>query len=282
MAPDGGVPHTFPPPLERAWPVLNGRVQTRSLEAHVVDHCNLSCAGCCSLSPALPPRFTRPEDLARDLDLAKKTVAPRVFKLVGGEPLLHPEVVALARVARRSGVAPEVSLTTHGFLLERAPDALFDALDALTVSLYPRPALPEDAIAHITARARAHGVRLNWKRQDHFVTMDRAARCEDPEENRRVWDRCWLRERCHLVRDGYFYACTRPVHFGSYHGAAFDPRGDGVPLEPTDSALPRVLAYLSRPEPLAACALCLGGDAPLAPHRLLSRAELLALRGGRG
>jgi len=275
------VAHRFPPPLDGHYPLVDGRVQTRALEAHVVDHCNLTCAGCCSLSPALPARFDDPATLARDLTRAARVLAPRVFKLVGGEPLLHPELAALAAAARASGIAPRVSITTNGLLLARAPDAVWAAVDAVTVSLYPRVGPSDDERARLTARAAEHGVALNWKRQDHFVAMDRASPCDDPAENAAVFNRCWIRERCHLLRDGVFYTCTRPAHFRSYLGAARELSGDGLPLHDGPSLRDELLAYLTRPEPLAACSLCHGGDAPLTPHRLLTRAELTRLRGAR-
>lgn len=271
-----GRTHRFPPPLEHAYAVEGGRVKTRSLEAHVVDHCNLTCAECCSLSPLLPPRVTAPAELARDLALAAAVLAPRVFKLVGGEPLLHPEIVELARVARRSGIAPRVSLTTNGLLLPRMPDALWEQLDALTVSRYPAPALSAAQVAAIEAKAARSCVRLNWKRQDAFVTMSRPAPRGDEAETAAIWARCWLRERCHLVRDGRFYTCTRPVHLQTWLGPAHDLAGDGIPLA---GATPDILlTYLRREAPLAACARCAGGDAPLSPHRLLPAAELRRLR----
>ncbi len=263
--------HVFPPPLERSYVVVDGRVRTRLLEAHVVDHCNLSCAGCCSLSPLLPNRLTPVDALAADLRGARRVLAPRVFKLVGGEPTLHPDIVELLRVARASEIAPKVSLTTNGLLLPRMPDAFFEAVDALTISLYPAPALPRAGIDAIVERARRFDVALNWKRQDRFVRMDRPARCADVDENRRVYDACWLRERCHLVKDGVLFSCTRPPHFASLDGGSADD--DGLVLD-DDVDAARVVAYLLRPEPLAACARCFGGAAESGPHRQMRRDEV--------
>ena len=106
---DAGRAHRFPPTLDLDYPIVSGRVRTRSLESHVVDHCNLTCDECCSLSPWLPRWSVSPDDLARDLTLAARVLAPSVFKLVGGEPLLHPDLVELVHVARRAEVAPRIS-----------------------------------------------------------------------------------------------------------------------------------------------------------------------------
>ncbi|MDP2341967.1 MAG: radical SAM protein [Deltaproteobacteria bacterium] len=274
--------HVFPPKLVGRYDVVDGRVQTRSLEAHVVDHCNLKCAECCSLSPLLPPWFADPKDLAADLDAAAAVLAPGLFKIVGGEPTLHPELVELVRVARRSKIARAVSVTTNGLLLDRLPDALWQAVDALTISLYPAPALSSSSTEVIEAKARQFDVKLNWKKQDEFVRMNRQDAggkgiCVDDDENQRVYDACWLRERCHILRDGRFFTCTRPPHFHSWfqsRGAESEFNDDGLALK--GSSVDDVVAYLKRPHPLKACAHCHGGSAPMGPHRQMTRDEVRA------
>jgi hypothetical protein len=119
---------------------------------------------------------------------------------------------------------------------------------------------------------------VSWKTQDRFVVMSLPQRREDRAETAAVYERCWLRERCHLVHDGRFYTCTRPVHFHALLGDREDFTEDGFPLEAAPERLEGLLAHLRRELPLAACAHCAGGDAPMAPHRLLTPAELKPLR----
>ncbi len=115
-----------------AYAIEHGRLLTWALEAHAVDHCNLRCVHCCTLSPRLAERFLDPRELERDLALAARVLRPAIFKLTGGEPLLHPGLTELLDVARASGISPQLSLTTNGLLLERQPDALFERLDRPT------------------------------------------------------------------------------------------------------------------------------------------------------
>ncbi len=268
--------HQFPPPLDRMYRIANGRIVTRSLEAHVVDHCNLTCAECCSLSPHLPAWQVSPADLAEDLARAREILAPSTFKLVGGEPLLHPDLVELVAIARRSGVAPKVSITTNGLLLGRMPDALWEGIDALTISVYPRPALSPDAIELIESRAAQFGVALNWKHQNEFVVMNRTEPTTDAAATHAIFADCWIRERCHMVRGGRFYTCTRPPHFQAYHRGEIDFTDDGLALATADRDT--MLSYLTREHPLQACAHCLGGSGAMVPHRLLTRDELVRRR----
>ncbi|WP_408734028.1 radical SAM protein [Paraburkholderia bannensis] len=270
--------HVFPPPMERHYRVQNGRVQTRSLEAHIVDHCNLTCAECCSLSPLLPEWYAQPDALANDLRMAAKVLQPGVFKLVGGEPLLHPAIVDIVACVRDTGIAPMVSVTTNGLKLGDMADAFWQAVDALTISLYPKPRLAPDLVAHIESQAARFDVRLNWKVQDTFTVMNRAQPSADRAEAQRIYHDCWIRERCHMVRDGMFYTCTRPAHFHTLFKGTQDFRADGLALRDDAGMLDAMLAYLQRETPLEACLHCHGGSAPQAPHRVLKRIEVETLK----
>ena len=270
--------HVFPPPLERHYRVHDSRVQTRSLEAHVVDHCNLTCAGCCSFSPLLPAWFASPDSVAEDVHKAAKVLKPRVFKLVGGEPLLHPQLGEMIRCVRESRIAPTLSVTTNGLKLHEMPDTFWQAVDALTISLYRRPRLSSALITHIEMQARRFGVHVTWKVQDVFTTLDRAHACTDLDETRRIYHDCWLRERCHMIRDGMFYTCTRPPHFHTLYKGTVDFQADGLPLRDDNSMLDALLAYLQRETPLTTCLHCLGGNAPVAPHRVMKRTEVERLK----
>lgn len=247
---------------------------TRSLEVHVTDHCNLTCADCCSLSPFLAPWFMPADQLARDLAVAKTVLRPTWFKLVGGEPLLHPGLLELLDVARASGVAEIVSVTTNGVLLPRMDEGFWRRVDHVTLSVYPRPKI---ALEQIRETASRFGVPLNVKVQDQFEELTLAAPRADDAETARIFEVCWLRDRCHMIRDGRFYLCTRPPHF-----AAFDARkglrlaGDdeGVALSPRPSLAEELAAYLNRDIPIASCERCLGGTGARHPHRLLGRQEL--------
>lgn len=250
-----------------------GRIQTRALEVHIVDHCNLRCHACCSLSPYLPRWFIDPADLDRDLRLARGAIAPQFLKLVGGEPSLHPALDECLEIARNSAIAPVVSVTTNGFLLPRASARFWQLVQALTVSLYPQPRLPGETIALIEKRAAEHNIPINWKRQNEFVQMD-VTGPHDTAVTREIYEECWLRRRCHMVSHGRFYTCTRPPHFDTFHGPGFGYRDDGLILDAEPNMAQRIKTYLQRPEPLKACSICRGGNAPVAPHRQMSVSEV--------
>lgn len=254
--------------------VSEGRLLTRSLEVHVTDHCNLRCRQCCSLSPFLPPWFVEPDAMRRDLLLAKRVLAPRFFKLVGGEPLLHPRLLDCLRIAREVDIAPIVSVTTNGLLLGKMPDEFWTLLQHLTLSLYPQPPFPDELLRHVHAQAERHDVALNVKHQDQFQEITLSEPRTDEVDNRRIFAECWLRHRCHMIRDGWFYSCTRPAHFDTFYHTTDFSRADGVRLHDGPTLVEEIRELLERDEPLKSCELCVGGDGPRFPHRQLTRLEV--------
>ena len=259
--------------------IENGRILTRSLEIHVVDHCNLRCAHCCSLSPVSDDALVSAEELRHSLGLAKSALSPQRLKLVGGEPLLHPELIACMEGARESEIAKSVSVTTNGFLLPKMQDRFWELIDHMTVSLYPKPSLAEKTIQFIREKAEENEVEVNWKTQNSFVKMDRPEADHLGIETRAVYTDCWLRRSCHLLAGGRFYTCTRPAHMHAVAGLEDSPfKEDGVLLEGAGSLRERIYDYLISRKPLASCALCFGGDAAEEAHSQLEPKEVIAER----
>ncbi len=254
--------------------IIDGKIKTRSLEVHIVDHCNLSCAECCSLSPFLPKRFVLPEEMEHDLLLAGKVVAPTYLKLVGGEPLLHPQLLECLRVAKRLELAEIVSVTTNGLLIGEMPDEYWDLIDAMTLSIYPAPKLKDAVMKEIEKKSNQFNVLLNIKYQPEFSTMTHWNPAVDHESKQAIFSDCWLRERCHIVDKGRFYMCTRPPHFHTLFRGKKSFHDDGIVLHTKDTLRDEIYQYLTHEKPLNACLYCFGGNAKKAPHRALNRREI--------
>ncbi len=271
------------PELSRAYEVdPDGRVAVESVELHVVEHCNLRCAQCCNVSPYLPERAMSVAEVRATCERLREVVRPDVLKIMGGEPLLHPDVGGLLRAVRESGVAPRIRLFTNGLLLRTLDDDAFAALDELTVSSYASAPLRPELVAETEERARRFDVVLNLKPVDTFSTvLSREAR--SGPEAQAAYDACWLRHRCLVVREGVFYKCTRAAYHADYHArvdlegrdadAETTQRSLGIPLASPDFAV-RLASYLGSAEKLESCTHCHGSSGPLAPHVQLRKRDV--------
>ena len=134
--------------------IQNGKVHTKRLEINVVHHCNLSCLGCSHLSPRLPKYFLSPDRLSHDLSILSKYCRPEFISLLGGEPLLHPDLIEIINVVRSSGISDRIRVVTNGRLLHKMPDQFWKDVDEVHVSLYPSHPIKVKDLAVIQAHAR--------------------------------------------------------------------------------------------------------------------------------
>ncbi len=100
----------------------------RVLVIHLADHCNLNCAGCARFAPLAPPTFCDLEKLEKALQrMTSIRLFVRHIDLMGGEPLLHPNVIEAFRIVRQRFPGKLIRLVTNGLLLPKMPPAFFDA-----------------------------------------------------------------------------------------------------------------------------------------------------------
>ncbi len=198
-------------------------------------------------------------------------VRPQFLKIVGGEPLLHPQLEELLVTAHELQVGARIQLTTNGILLRQLTPRSWDSIQMLSVSLYPEPALPKDLIRYVAKEAARRNIEVSWKMQDKFTCLDRTTLATH-EEATGTFAGCWIRHRCNSIKNGRFYSCTRPQYIQKF--AADGPlfAEDGVPVHVEDAAAlaARIREHLVQTEPLHSCFLCNGGQAPLDTHRQLS------------
>lgn len=120
---------------------------SRPIAAHlyVTEKCNLRCGYCTEYDNAVPTPSL--EVLRRRIDRIRELGCLRVG-LQGGEPLLHPEIAAVVRHVKESGMG--CSLATNGFLLteetvrrleEAGLDDLHVSVDRLTETAESRKCL---------------------------------------------------------------------------------------------------------------------------------------------
>jgi organic radical activating enzyme len=261
------------------YPIVDGRVQTRALEYHITDHCNLRCDHCCSFSPILKKWLADPVAFREDLIAVRRVVRPEFLKIVGGEPLLHPALEELLVTAHELQVGARIQLTTNGILLRNLTPRSWDCIQMLSVSLYPEPALPRDLIRYVAREAARRNIEVSWKMQDKFTCLDRTV-LATRDEARDTFADCWIRHRCNSIKNGRFYSCTRPQYIQKF--AADGPlfAEDGIPVHVEDAAVlaATIREHLTQTEPLHSCFLCNGGQAHLDTHRQLNPQAIRAKR----
>ena len=261
--------------------------QVKKLEYNVAHHCNLRCDHCDHLSPFFTARDAdynssiSPENFARELASLAPHLHTERFLILGGEPLLQKRIAEFLAVLRQSGITDQIVLVTNGFLLEKQPDALFKAVDKITISHYTSRPLAEDVISRIRVRCEAAGVELEIFRQPRFSMSVAGEKNPDVRQVDEIFQTCavaWS-QRCYAIQDGYIYRCSRAPFLGyRLHQEGRVDRDfhkeDGLKLRDDPGFGERLRNYFESSTPLKSCSYCLGSVGKRVEHRQIDRDEI--------
>ena len=229
-------------------------------ETDIVGHCNLNCKCCNHFSPLVERDFVSTEvferDFARLSELAGRN--NENIDLMGGEPLLHPEITQLVGIARRYFDGP-IRIVTNGILLEKMGADFWEACREnrirIVVSSYP---VKLDH-GRIRALAREHSVKLTVRMQ--FSNKHQWCRLpKDREGKQDIIDNinlCLVANFCIFLRDGKLSTCCLPLVIDRYNGYFNEnievTENDFIDIHKTGS-IDEVYRFLSKPMPF--CRYC--------------------------
>lgn len=236
------------------------------LDVHLTDHCNLNCRGCEHYSSISKPVFADFEEVRADLArLASLFKTIEQIYLLGGEPLLHPQVNDFIYGTRELFPATRLYLMTNGILVTRMDDDFWKALaDTKTTLLCDSYPINIDR-ARINELGVLHGVTIEWMAEtsEFFkIPVD----VTGSQNAAASFNRCRGLSNCAIVRDGKIYPCAHIAYahilideFGEERDLdALVPReGDFVDIYKTDNG-DEIIDALMSPSPW--CANCAFDD----------------------
>lgn len=190
------------------------------IEHHIVDHCNLNCAGCSHFSPLAEPWFEDIKDFERDFtELRDKTKGQvKTIRLMGGEPLLHPDCTQFLIKARQLFPDSEIQLVTNGVLLKSKRDSLVDLFNNLNIVIcISNYGLFNQATFNYMLKD-FRLVRIDPKPVMYNPSLDLTG-SQDIETAFKNCDMYII--GCHYFQNGRFYPCSIAAnikHFDKYFG----------------------------------------------------------------
>lgn len=116
--------------LELFRKMYNALVGNWYIEYHVCDHCNLNCKCCSHFSPISVRYSVSIEETDENFKKLSQNFDFRFrsLHLLGGEPLLHPQIVEILQIARKYLPNKEIQILTNGILLLKQDDTFFNTV----------------------------------------------------------------------------------------------------------------------------------------------------------
>lgn len=207
-------------------------MENLTLEYHLVDSCNLKCAGCSHYACLLDKlTYTKLEDIITDLSLLKSKVGDNLttLRLLGGEPLLHPQICECLKEIRNLFPKVNMVIVTNGILLKKMPDEFFEICRTSRVGIYITNYRVIDIPAMID-KLKELGIRTKtYKNSDkNFIWRYKHIRLTEGKID--CLSNCTFKNSCNNYRDGKIYLCPHIAYIGFFN----DYFGKNIQLDETD------------------------------------------------
>ncbi len=228
------------------------------LEFHVTDHCNLNCKYCTHYSPLVAqPVFTEYERFAADLKQLKKYIADiGVIRILGGEPLLNPELGKFVELTRSLYPASIITVVTNGLLIRRIDDSLIDVMKKnmafFHISFYPPL---QDEVQGIQKFLYEKGIPYTIT---PMITEFNKIQTSEPDSDEEFFYRCF-QATCTCLHEGKAAPCYAPFttkYFNKAFGQTL-PTDEGIDLYDPELTTPVLKARLLIP--MERCGYCFEG-----------------------
>lgn len=118
-----------PDPFTTLWNKIEKAIITLTpnsqldFQVHVVDHCNLNCKQCSHFSPLAEEHYIDVHGYERDCNRLSELFGGEMSRidLMGGEPLLHPQINQIIKITRTAFPIGTINIVTNGILLASMP-----------------------------------------------------------------------------------------------------------------------------------------------------------------
>lgn len=189
-------------------------------EIDLTDHCNLNCKGCDVFSSVADAYCLDLDELEKDLkrvsELFSDGADVKTLYLLGGEPLLHPDINRAMRIARQNFPNAYIAIITNGLLLKGEPELFWNTCReydiAITPTWYPIN-VDYDELGKI---AKKYGVKYHLfgasaaggRTLAHYP-LDLTG-SQSPTKS---YLACWEGNECIVLRNHRFWTCSIAPHF---------------------------------------------------------------------
>lgn len=246
--------------------IQKGAVRLGSVEINVTENCNLCCKGCDHAMGIIPGGHISSDVILDDIRAASTIMHVRVLRIIGGEPLLHPDLTDILKKIRETAFTDLTELWTNGTLLKNMSQEAWNNIDGIVVSKYPQQKYHWN-YSFLRRHANKFGVWVHIRECSHFKWSLRAYRTGSFSLVKMLHATCREAHTCHTIRNGRFYKCVQAAFAQDRLSVAgINILDDGVSIHNNPKAQENIRAHLESHTPLNACSYCLGEFGAYFPH----------------
>lgn len=228
----------------------------------ICSHCNLNCRGCDHFSPLAQQSFydlTQFEkDIKRLAELSKDKIG--CIKLMGGEPLLNPDVIKYCEILRKYFKKTKAKIVSNGILIDKQTPEFYKKIHDLNITIeytnYPIN-LNLTAFKDISKKydicIKTFSKCIEPMKTSYKIPLDLTGK-QNIDEN---FAACFHANNCIFLKNGKLYTCTvapNIENFNKYFGKNIPlSEKDGIDIYKVKN-MKKILKFLATPVPF--CKYC--------------------------
>lgn len=185
-------------------------------EVPITDNCNLNCKGCLFAS-----NMTKDEqhislsEIKRDAERMSALFYDIPWiRILGGEPLMHPDIIEILQCYRKCFPDSEIDLCTNGLLIPKMDEKFWDCLRKERISIHVSGYKPTyHLLEKIDSILKANGLQYVILKRDEFVKyyMDKPV-----NDMKKSFEKC-IASGCYEVYKGKISSCSAVIAFEKFN-----------------------------------------------------------------
>lgn len=192
-------------------------------EVNLADHCNLNCKCCNHFSTLAQAGFADYDTFSRDFKRLSELfdgVSDRIY-LLGGEPLLTPNLDKYLIVARESFTESEIGIITNGLLLKFMDDKFWSTCRDYKIKIIPTKYPINLDYDEMQAIAKRNKVQYEYfsNTDDYKYVYHYPLDLEGNQDFQKSFYNCIHSNDCISLKNGKLYTCPiipHVEHFNNY------------------------------------------------------------------
>ena len=230
---------------------IKKKQELKYIEVITNDHCNLKCRACSHFANLAKPHIISLKQYESDLKEITKKFLIKQIRIMGGEPLLHPQINNIMQITRHYIKTTEIDLVTNGILLSEQDETFWNTVIncqiKLDISQYPINNEPYEKTYEIL---RKYGLDYYATKRNYFSGFFNPLGNYDINK---TFKNCSITKNI-LLREGKIYHCSIAPYIRCYN-EFFNTNleiEEGLDIYKNNAT--EIIKYLSKP--IESCKYC--------------------------
>ena len=235
-----------------------GDIMLKKVYIEITNSCNLKCDFCIQNSSNV--RFIE-EDKFKIILKKLKGYTNYLYFHILGEPLLHPSIIEIIKIARQN-FKGEINICTNGILVDKQSPEFFKACRdnevSIAITIYPIK-LNWQKIEELLAEYEFNLIKVGTKNHDRRLWFKNHRDLSGSQDIEGNYSKCRWGNNCIILEHGRLATCVMPFktkYYNEYYNKdVFNiPESDSISIYECDD-INEILRFLSKS--VSCCRYCL-------------------------